>query len=118
MTKARISQSALCTFASAFMPVTLALCVKCQRTLKGTINIIFKVCLACAVSFFFSFKLKIVYEKRGPYINIKEKANLINIFVKSITVVQVVWYCSVNCFATLTQQYRLIILLSATKFQN
>ena len=32
-----ISQSALCAFASAFTLVTLALCVKCRRTLKGTL---------------------------------------------------------------------------------
>ena len=33
-----ISQSALCTFASAFTLVTLALCVKCRRSLKGTLH--------------------------------------------------------------------------------
>ena len=37
LTKTLISQSALCTFASAFTLVTLALCVKCRRTLKGTL---------------------------------------------------------------------------------
>ena len=36
LTKTLISQSALCTFASVFMLVTLALCVKCWRTLKET----------------------------------------------------------------------------------
>ena len=37
LTKTLISQSALCTFASAFTLVTLALCVKCRRTLKETL---------------------------------------------------------------------------------
>ena len=36
-TKTLISQSALCTFASAFTLITLALCMKCRRTLKGTL---------------------------------------------------------------------------------
>ena len=37
LTKMLISQSMLCTFASAFTLVTLALCVtECRRTLKGT----------------------------------------------------------------------------------
>ena len=38
LTKTPISQSALCAFASAFTLVTLALCVKCWRTLKGTLH--------------------------------------------------------------------------------
>ena len=37
LTKTLISQSAMCTFASAFTLVMLALCVKCRRTLKGTL---------------------------------------------------------------------------------
>ena len=37
LTKTLISQSALCAFASAFTLVTLALCLKCRRTLKGTL---------------------------------------------------------------------------------
>ena len=36
--KTRISQSALCTFASAYTLVTLPFCVKCRRTLKGTLH--------------------------------------------------------------------------------
>ena len=39
LTKTLFSQSALCTFASAFTLVTLALCVKCRRTLKGTLHV-------------------------------------------------------------------------------
>ena len=38
LTKTIISQSALCTFASAFTLVTLGLCAKCRRTLKGTLT--------------------------------------------------------------------------------
>ena len=38
LTKTLISQSALCTFASAFTLVKLALCVKGRRTLKGTLD--------------------------------------------------------------------------------
>ena len=38
LTKVRISQSALCAFASAFMLVTLAFCVKCRRTLECTLH--------------------------------------------------------------------------------
>ena len=37
LTKTLISQSTLCTFASAFTLVTLTLCVKCRRTVKGTL---------------------------------------------------------------------------------
>ena len=37
LTKMLVSQSPLCVFASAFTLITLALCVKCQRTLKGTL---------------------------------------------------------------------------------
>ena len=37
LTKTLISQSAMCTFDSAFTLVTLALSVKCRRTLKGTL---------------------------------------------------------------------------------
>ena len=39
LTKTLISQSALCAFASVLTLVTLALCVKCRRTLKGTLVI-------------------------------------------------------------------------------
>ena len=39
LTKMLISQSPLCVFASAFTLITLALCVKCRRTLKGTLRI-------------------------------------------------------------------------------
>ena len=37
-TKTRISQSALCAFASACTLVTLALCVKCRRFVTGTVR--------------------------------------------------------------------------------
>ena len=40
LTKTLTNQSALCAFASVFTLVTLTLCVKCRRTLKGTLNVI------------------------------------------------------------------------------